>query len=160
MTATVAATASPPCPADSDSDATIAGLPDELKGTWKDSLTGECFSFNGLASQYPDVWISDRGPGSDTEPAWFEICFVPDDGTRSCHSTAESANYEYFPAGLEWNCQAALDRRNATQDWAFTKCDPDYSYLHDTSRPRLLNVPNHQMNDTYVDSPPYYRVDG
>lgn len=150
--------ASPSCPPPANTEPTIPGLPSELQGTWKDSLTGDCFSFNELAAEFPDVWISGQGSSTAMEPAWFEFCFVPDGGDGHCPGVAVSSAYEYFPPGMAWDCQVAVDRMNAEGDLAFTTCDPDYTYLHDSTRPRLRNVPNHQMNDAYIDSPPYYRV--
>lgn len=150
VTATVTATPSPTCPVAASPAREVPDLPVELQGTWRNALDGECFSFAQLKAEYPDLWISSGEDISADHSSSFEVCFVPDPGDGMCPGTADSAIYEYFPAGVAWNCEEV-----AATDW--TGCDPDYTSLHDTSRARLVNPPNHQMNDAYIDSPPYYR---
>ena len=129
----------------------IDGLPAELEGAWCSSLDAACFSFAQLRAQYPDVILASGDEISLEGPAFFEFCLTPD--TAGTCDLASTALYEYFLPGVPWECQDAADAIG------LPSCDPDYTSLHDISRARLLNVPNHQMNDLYQDVPPFYRED-
>lgn len=129
--------------------AAVEGLPTELQGSWCSALDNECFSFEQLKSQYPEMVLTGGGEISTQRSTTFVFCLLIDLGS-GC-TMAATAIYEYIPAGLARSCQDNADV------YGLTKCDPDYTNLHDISRARLLRIPNHQHNEFYVDTPPHYR---
>lgn len=127
----------------------VEGLPAELEGTWCSAIDDDCFSFSQLKVEYPQMVFVPGDEISMQGPAILEFCFAPDE-TGTC-DMATSGFYMYFLPGVPWNCQDAADALG------LPRCVPDYTDLHDISQARLLHIPNHQMNDTYDDVPPYYR---
>ena len=59
----------------------------------------------------------------------------------------------YFPVGVEWDCTAL-----EVEEHGWPDCYPDYTSSHDSSKPRLVVLPNHQHSTDYVDTEPMYRA--
>jgi len=139
-----------------------ADIPAELRGEWctrvpaeDNSVTvqphgdGFCFSLAGIADEFPDWFIDGYGPDDFVEGAkQMHICLI-NDLDDSC-TTAASMYLVYYPAGVAFDCNALWG-----PDWP---CEPDYTWAHETDKPRLAIVPNHQQDVVYHDVPPMYRL--
>jgi hypothetical protein len=110
-----------------------------------------CFSEAKIVEQYPQAFLDESGPSSEAPGATdYAICLEPDTGTDSC-PFAVTISARYFPVGVGWNCvQLEVPEHSA--------CDPDYTSAHDPSQPRVVVIPNHQMDAEYHDSEPMYQV--
>jgi len=123
------------------------GLPEQWHGTWCGSVTpSDCVNLADLFAQYPGstLYVTDNGDNATTD---LLICFG-----GGCSGASENA-YTYFPVGVGWDCPAAA----VALGYGQTYCDPDYTALHDISKPRLRYVPGHQQNQAYTDTEPLYR---
>jgi len=145
-------TTAPPPP----SAVSIPGLPPELSGNWctpsNGSTPAACFSDADIKQRYPQARVYDKIPASEAPGATdFTLCLEMDLGDHC--SMASTMLLRYFPAGAGWNC---VQSEVVGLHWP--ACDPDYTYLHDLSKPRLVRLLNHQQGNNYVDSPPMYRA--
>jgi hypothetical protein len=129
----------------------VPGFPSDLQGRWctrSDIKEQECFSIKELKEEYPETKLDSTssgyaGPASRSYGLCLEV-----DQQDSC-GMSSLAIYEYFPAGVAWDCTA--------MNWTGMACDPDYTENHDSSVPRLVRIPNHQQDETYHDAPPMYQ---
>lgn len=129
-----------------------SGFPADLVGQWCSRLDPdlECFSVAGLLQEFPGAFLESVTESPDTPGAQrYFICLANDLGD-SC-SMAATMILEYYPVGVEWNCEEFA----AADGWP--GCDPDYTEAHDVTQPRLTVIPNHQHNELFVDVEPLYR---
>lgn len=146
--AAAATPAASPGPA-STRAASIPGLPGELEGKWCSKAGDECVSFAEIAAKWPDAWVDSTDRETKVPGAThYSVCLQDDFGDKSC-ATASTMYFRYFPAGVTWNCVA---------QGGFSSCKPDYTSEHDTGKPRLVKLLNHQQGTAYNDSKPLYKV--
>ncbi|MCI9887720.1 hypothetical protein JT358_04470 [Micrococcales bacterium 31B] len=142
----------------------VEGFPEALQGRWCATITPEsgaqCFSLASLKSQYPGMFVEDDDAcansgcsyGSPAGSRTYLLCF--DAGPVGC-PTAAMMTVLVLPPGVAWNCVEEAKR----SEFAFDGCDPDYTSLHDSTKTRIVIVPNHQQGQAYEDTPPLYRED-
>lgn len=140
-------TAASPTPTPTASAGATAGVPPEVDGKWcTRSGTPECFSFAEFFASSPEGWIDSVSAGDVPGTTYYALCAQDHLGKHSC-TTAASVYLLYFAAGVRWDCSASWE----------TGCDPDYTAEHDISKPRLVQLANHQQDTKYHDSEPMYR---
>lgn len=105
----------------------------ELQGTWcLASESGYCFNFADYFAESPQSGF-DRSLELEfpkTQPSTHVLCLGFDseyNGDPTC-STAASAFFTNFPAGVSWDCLAGGAAR-----FGFTACSPDYTAAHRTA---------------------------
>lgn len=125
--------------------------PAELAGEWCTTDGSECFSFAALREQFPEAAVRGEPEEPSGKPGVlsYKLCVEWDFGDNC--SMASAMFLEYYPAGVEWDCEAYA----AEQGWP--GCEVDYTEQHDSSQPRIARPPNHQHGEQYADAPPMYR---
>lgn len=142
-------------PSSNTATATVKGFPAPLQGRWCSTDGKTCFSLSTFRSENPTSFLFSADPSTSVPGATdYSLCYAPDMGKGQC-TTAASMFLRYLPAGTKWNCKMM-----GAAQFSLDSCRPDYSKAHDTSRARLMIVPNHQQGAQYVDTPPMYRADG
>lgn len=129
----------------------VPGLPSVLQGEWCGEAPDddECFAVSELAAKNPDLALRSTEPSTSVPGAVdYALCLQMDLGD-SC-TTASTIYLRYFPQGVGWDC--------STMNGFNLSCtEPDFSDDHDTSRPRLVKLFNHQQDTVYHDSVPMYQ---
>ena len=142
-----------PPPSASGDAALPAGWPDELAGDWcPASDPGSCFSVASLLDEWPNTQLRYTDPSTAVDGTTDMTICLDLDLEDSC-TTSMSMYLRYFPVGVEWDCTAL-----EVEEHGWPDCYPDYTSSHDSSKPRLVVLPNHQHSTDYVDTEPMYRA--
>lgn len=127
-------------------------LPAELDHVWCTIDGGECVNFDAIRAEYPDFQlISSEGSMGGAGTKDYAFCYMIEFEGGGC-TTAASAYYRLFPPGVEWDCEEYI-----ADDDFWPGCEWDFTAEHDSNLPRLLQLPNHQHGEGYIDSRPMYR---
>ncbi|MCU1513607.1 MAG: hypothetical protein JWO10_697 [Microbacteriaceae bacterium] len=137
-----------------DASAPVAAagtFPAAIQGTWcKKSDATDCFSESTTLNKYPDAFLHDSSPADASGGTVYTLCLERDQGD-GCTSAAEML-VEYLPAGVVWDC-VALEVKHV----GWPSCNPDFTSAHDSTKPRVVILPNRQSENDYVDTEPMYR---
>lgn len=129
----------------------VAWLPPYLAGDWCTVTEETCFNMESIATRNPNVFLADARASEEVPGATdYSLC-LEEDLDQGC-TEAESLFLRYFPAGLTWDCVQYA----TSHGWP--GCGEDYSAQHDAGRVRLVVLPNHQQDEKYEDSTPFYQA--
>lgn len=133
---------------------TAESFPEQLRGEWCAADGSMCFSLDDLLEEQPLAFIGSFADTTNVPGAVdYQLCLAADLGPQHC-SMAASMSLRYFAAGAEWDCNEYAKKAEYGN---FTTCDPATVVEHDSSKERLIRMPNHQQDDRYIDSMPMYR---